>query len=117
MNKTELLSQFNYFKIAIYIPKKYLNNLMEKINSNMKIVYKNYDYVFSFYEVTGTWRPLEGANPFKGKKNKIEKAKEIKIEFLVKKDDLENVLKTIKENHPYEQPAIDIYPVIPGFDF
>ena len=107
---------FNYYKISTYIPKKYLKNLMDKINETISQPYSNYDYVFSFYEVHGTWRPLEGAKPFKGKKNRIEKAKEIKIEFLIKRNELDKIIKVIKNNHPYEQPAIDIYPVIAGFE-
>ncbi|MCX8059557.1 MAG: divalent cation tolerance protein CutA [Spirochaetes bacterium] len=115
--KEKILDYFDYYKIATYIPEEFLEKLMDNVNSNSSILYKNYDYVFSYYKVTGTWRPLDGANPYLGEKNKIEKAEEIKIEFLIKKDDLDKVIKKIKEIHPYEQPAIDVYPVLPGFIF
>ncbi|HKM14203.1 MAG TPA: hypothetical protein VJY42_04770 [Candidatus Methanomethylophilaceae archaeon] len=101
----------NIFKIAVYIPEEFVKELMEGVNESMSPIYSGYDMTFSMTEVTGTWRPLEGSNPFIGKENEISIAKEIKVEFAVRKDDLKKVIKKIVSVHPYEEPGIDVIPM------
>lgn len=95
-------------KIAVHIPKEFSERMMDSVNDVMHPVYPNYDRAFSISEVTGTWRPLEGSSPYKGEIGKIETADELKIEFIIRKEDLSSVLRTILEVHPYEEPAIDV---------
>jgi hypothetical protein len=96
------------FKICVSLPEEFLERMMDPINDNMESVYPGYDRAFMYSRVKGTWRPLNGSKPFKGKINEIETVDEIKLEFLVAEKDLKNVLKVIKEIHPYEEPAIDV---------
>ena len=44
--------------------------------------------------------------------NKIEYVDEEKLEFVCNVEDVREVLKTIRQVHPYEEPAIDIVPLI-----
>ena len=37
---------------------------------------------------------------------------EVRLEFVVGKEDLERVLETIDRIHPYEEPAVDVVPQI-----
>ncbi len=85
---------------------------MDAINDVMDPLYPKYDRCFMYYEVNGTWRPLEGASPFNGTIGEIERAIEMRVEFAVKEKDLEKVLKAIRDVHPYEEPAIDVIPMI-----
>lgn len=57
----------------------------------------------------GRFKPLEGANPAIGEIGKLEEVKEEKIEFVCTKDALQGVLKAIRQAHPYEEPAIDVW--------
>jgi hypothetical protein len=52
-----------------------------------------------------------GANPTVGEIGKLEEVSEDRIETVCEEDKLEAVLKAIKENHPYEEPATDVYPI------
>ena len=99
------------FKIAVYIPEEFVKELTEKINCSMAPIYSGYDMTFSMTDVTGTWRPLEGSHPYRGNKNELSIADEIKVEFAVRESDLERVIETIVSVHPYEEPAIDIIPM------
>ena len=99
------------FKIAVYIPDEFLNELTVKINDSMEPIYPGYDMTFSMTEVTSMWRPLEGSDPFIGDTGEISVEKETKVEFSVKGKDLRNVIDTIVSVHPYEEPAIDIIPM------
>jgi len=96
------------FKVSVNVPDEYLEKLMDSINSVMGPVYPGYDRTFSYSRVTGTWRPLKGSSPYKGTIGRIEVSEEIELNFVVKKKDLKNVIDTIVDIHPYEEPAIDV---------
>ena len=103
---------FKKVKIEIYIPEEYRDKLREALNNIGVLGAGNYDNVMSVTKVTGYWRPLENANPFDGEINKLSKASEDKIEFATDINNVENAVKVIKEVHPYEEPVINIIPLI-----
>ena len=72
----------------------------------------NYDNCMTVSKVIGSWRPLEGANPFEGSIGEICTAEEIKVEFCCKRDIVKAVVETIKRVHPYEVPVINIIPIV-----
>lgn len=99
------------YKVSVYIPEEYVDELTVKINESMDPLYPGYDMAFSLTEVTGMWRPLEGSDAFIGAVDKISKEKEIKVEFSAKKENLKDVVNAVLSVHPYEEPAIDIIPM------
>ncbi len=56
----------------------------------------------------GQFRPLKGSNPYIGNQDKIEKVQELKIEMVCEDSLIKEVVKAMKESHPYETPAYDI---------
>ena len=103
---------FKKVKIEVYIPEEYRDKLREALNDIGVLGVGNYDNVMSVTKVTGYWRPLKNANPFDGEINKLSKASEDKIEFAADIENVENAVKVIKEVHPYEEPVINIIPLI-----
>jgi len=103
-------------KVTVNVPEEFLERIMDSVNSVMDPVFPGYDRTFSYYPVTGTWRPLKGSSPYKGTVGKIEVSDEIKLEFAVKRKDLKKVIEVIEKIHPYEEPAIDITKVVCGKD-
>ncbi|GAB4302868.1 MAG: Nif3-like dinuclear metal center hexameric protein [Desulfuromonadia bacterium] len=59
----------------------------------------------------GTFRPLVGASPFIGTVGSLEEVNEVRLELLIERERTSYVLKTLREVHPYEEPAYDLYPV------
>ncbi|NJD21539.1 MAG: Nif3-like dinuclear metal center hexameric protein [Melioribacter sp.] len=59
----------------------------------------------------GTFKGSEKSNPLVGKKNNFENVNEIRLEVLVDSWKLNNVISAILKTHPYEEPALDIYPL------
>jgi len=100
------------YKISLTIPAEYKDRLMDEVNSSMQQIYPGYDRVFSMTMTDGTWRSLEGSNPFSGRVGEISVEKELRIDFAVKADDLKKVILAIRRVHPYEEPAIDVIPMI-----
>lgn len=72
------------------------------------------DYAHCSFSVLGTGRfvPLQGANPAIGKIGKLELVSEERIEFVCKRSIAKKVIAAIKEVHPYEEVALDVFPLL-----
>ncbi len=57
----------------------------------------------------GTFEPRPGASPAAGKVGELSRVEEARLEMVVEKSLLERVLEAVKEAHPYEEPAIDVF--------
>ena len=101
-----------HVKIEIFIPREDSRKLIDKINEAGYLKEENYDYCYAETYVLGHFRPIEGANPYIGSLNKIEEVQESKLEFRIRREELEETMRIIKENHPYEVPVINVIELI-----
>ena len=106
------MQDFSQVKIEIYIPPDYLDVIRLALEKSQAGVIGNYDNCFATSEVEGHWRPFENANPFLGTPGEIETAREIKLEVNCHRKYVSAVLKAIRAVHPYEEPLINVLPVI-----
>ncbi len=60
---------------------------------------------------TGTFKPMEGTDPFIGKQGKLEKVPEIRIEIVVPESMERKAVQAMLKAHPYEEVAYDLYPM------
>jgi dinuclear metal center YbgI/SA1388 family protein len=58
---------------------------------------------------TGTFRPETGANPAVGEVGRVETVAETRIEMVLPSAIEGRVVKALRANHPYEEPAYDLY--------
>jgi dinuclear metal center YbgI/SA1388 family protein len=58
---------------------------------------------------TGTFFGGEGAKPRVGQAGRLEKVPEHRLEMVCSRASLALVIQTLREFHPYEEPAIDVY--------
>jgi dinuclear metal center YbgI/SA1388 family protein len=63
-------------------------------------------------EGTGSFKATEGANPTLGKVGRRHYEAEARLEFLVEKSRTHQVLQAMWQNHPYEEVAYDLYPLL-----
>lgn len=103
-------------KIVVYVPLEYTEKLLEVIGKEGGGKIGNYSYCSFTGKGVGRFIPNENANPFIGKAGKIEKIEENKIEFICEKEEAKFIIEKIREVHPYEEPAIDIFPLIDETD-
>lgn len=73
---------------------------------------RNYDNVIFNSHVSGYWRPLEKATPYEGTKGEISFGTECKMEFRCFLKNIEEVKRVIKSVHPYEEPIINLIPIL-----
>jgi len=100
------------YKISVAVPAEYKDELFDAVNNSMRRIYPGYDRVFSVTRTEGTWRSLEGSSPFIGGAGEISVEEELRIDFAVREEDLKGVISAIRRVHPYEEPAIDIIPMV-----
>jgi dinuclear metal center YbgI/SA1388 family protein len=60
---------------------------------------------------TGTFRGNEASLPVMGRKGVLEHAEEVRIEMPVMREHLQSVVCALKNTHPYEEVAYDVYPL------
>jgi dinuclear metal center YbgI/SA1388 family protein len=102
------LSQ-NQFKLAVFLPVSHVNKVAEAIHQAGGGIIGKYSYCSFRTQGTGTFRGSNDSNPSIGNKGKIESVNEIKLEILVDKWKLNQVITELKRAHPYEEVAYDIY--------
>lgn len=100
------------YKLEIFIPKTHLKQLQTTLQNVDAGHIGNYDSCLSYSEVIGTWRPLDEAKPYSGKCNKISQEPEMKVEVCVNAANLNKTIQAIKKIHPYEEPVINVIPLI-----
>lgn len=71
------------------------------------------DYSFCSFSVKGVGRfqPETGAHPAIGAIRKLESVAEERIEVVCEREKLDAVIEAIKKVHPYEEIALDVYPL------
>lgn len=103
--------EFEYCKLEIFIPESHLDKLRQALVSVDAGHIGNYDSCMSYHKVTGSWRALEGTNPYMGSENQLCTAEELKVEVTCKTKMVEKTIKEIKKIHPYEEPVINAIPL------
>lgn len=99
-------------KIIVTVPIENTENVRNAICNAGAGVIGNYTYCTMTTKCIGTFKPSNNANPYIGEKNKLEFVEEEKLEAICDIDIVKKVLKKIREVHPYEEPGIDIIPLI-----
>ncbi len=102
----------NRVKIFVTIPLKNVENVRNAICEAGAGVIGNYSYCTSSTKSIGTFKPNDNASPYIGEKNNLEFVEEEKLEIVCDVDNVKKVISKLREVHPYEEPAIDIVPLI-----
>lgn len=101
-------------KIVITVPETDTQRLLKAIGDAGAGAIGNYTHCSFTSKGIGRFIPVNGANPNIGKVGKSEEVIEDRIEVTCNKDILDKVINTIKTVHPYEEPVIDICPLLNG---
>ena len=96
-------------KIFVTVPLKNVENVRIAMCEAGAGVIGNYSYCSISVKGVGTFLPNEKANPHIGERNTLEYVEEEKLEVIC---EVKQVITKLREVHPYEEPAIDIVPLI-----
>lgn len=99
------------YKIVLYVPESHADKLREAIGNAGAGVIGNYSHCTFTLKGVGRFKPNALANPAIGEPGKLEEVVEDRIETVCEAAKLKAVLQAIRDVHPYEEPATDVYPI------
>lgn len=95
-------------KLIVYIPAPKLETVKQALFQAGAGRIGQYDCCSWQCEGTGQFRPLPGSNPHIGEQEKIETVSEWRVEMVLEKAVLSDVIAALKQHHPYETPAYQV---------
>ena len=107
----------NRVKIIVTIPIENVEEVRNAICEAGAGIIGNYSYCSMSTKCIGTFKPNDNANPYIGENNKLEFVEEEKLEVVCDVDNVKKVISNLRQVHPYEEPAIDIIPLIDEEEF
>lgn len=102
----------NRVKIIVTIPIENLEEVRNAICEAGAGIIGNYTHCSMSTKCIGTFKPNDEAKPYIGENNKLEFVEEEKLEVVCNVDNVKKVISKLREVHPYEEPAIDIIPLL-----
>lgn len=102
----------NRVKIIVTIPVENVDEIRNAICEAGAGVIGNYTDCSMSTKCIGIFKPNDDANPYIGKNNNLEFVEEEKLEVVCDVKLVKNIITKLREVHPYEEPAIDIIPLL-----
>jgi len=101
-----------FYQVIVYTPLDSANEVREALGKAGAGSVGNYDHCSFSVQGTGRFRPDEDAKPTIGTKGELEEVTEERVEVIVPAEKIKEVLKSVLEVHPYEEPAIHVIPMV-----
>ena len=98
-------------KIVVFVPETHTDIVREAIGQAGAGIIGNYSFCSFSSKGMGRFKPEKGANPHIGEVGKLEEVMEERIEVVCPREKIKEVIRAIKKVHPYEEIALDIYPL------
>src|SRR5271165_323880 len=99
------------YKIVVYVPLANADHIREVIGQAGGGKLGKYSFCTFSTRGIGRFKPDEGAKPHIGTVGKIEEVEEERIEVTCDEAVVGNVIAAIKRVHPYEEVALDVWPL------
>ncbi|KAL7917848.1 GTP cyclohydrolase 1 type 2/Nif3 [Trichoderma austrokoningii] len=100
------------FRLIFYVPETHVEACKAAIFAAGAGIYPNSSYTECCWTTSGTgqFRPIAGANPHIGTLDKLESVTEVRVEApCVGREVTKKAVEAMKEAHPYEEPAYEVY--------
>ncbi len=99
-------------KLVFFVPTEYAKRVKEALFATEAGRIGEYSCCSFSSRGRGTFVPSEGAKPFSGNRGALAQSDEIRVEVIVERGQVGEVLSRIRPVHPYETMAYDIYPLL-----
>jgi hypothetical protein len=99
-------------KLVVFVPEENADEVREALGKAGAGKIGEYSFCSFSIKGVGRFKPSDKANPHIGTAGAVESVNEERIEVACEKDQASEIIKTIKEVHPYEEVVIDVYSMI-----
>jgi len=100
-----------FFKLVVFVPRGHEEDVVVALGDAGAGHIGKYSHCTFRCPGIGTFKPLEGAQPFVGELGRLERVEEVRLETVVPESLLDQVVAAMLKVHPYEEVAYDVYPV------
>lgn len=100
-------------KLVTFVPAADADKLRSALATAGAGIIGNYHLCSFAAPGTGTFFGGEKSNPRAGEPGKLERVEELRLEMVCARGALPIALETLRRFHPYEEPAVDVYPLEP----
>jgi dinuclear metal center YbgI/SA1388 family protein len=100
-----------YRKVVTFVPEAAADRVAKAMTAAGGGVIGNYDTCSFRTAGTGSFRGNARSSPRVGKRGRVEHVHEVRLEMLVDQRHVSAVLAAMRQTHPYEEVAYDVYPL------
>ncbi|RBP25648.1 hypothetical protein DET50_12263 [Marinobacter pelagius] len=97
------------YKMCYFVPESHLEQTKQALFAAGAGRIGDYDSCAWQCKGQGQFRPLEGSDPYLGSQGEVELVDEFKVELVCEDSLIHDALKALKQAHPYEEPAYEIF--------
>ncbi|WP_372985714.1 NGG1p interacting factor NIF3 [Marinobacter sp.] len=97
------------YKMCYFVPESHLEQTKQALFTAGAGRIGDYDSCAWQCRGQGQFRPLEGSDPYLGSQGEVEVVDEFKVELVCEDSLIHDALKALKQAHPYEEPAYEIF--------
>jgi hypothetical protein len=98
-------------KLVVFVPAEALDAVRDAVFAAGAGRIGDYERCSWYAEGTGTFVGGEGTEPLIGKRGREERVPELRLETVYPVEREAEVVRALREAHPYEEPAFDLYPL------
>ena len=99
-------------KLVVFVPREALNPVRDALFAAGAARIGDYERCSFYTEGTGTFLGGEGTSPDVGRPGREERVAELRLETVFPAERQEEVLAALRQAHPYEEPAFDVYELL-----
>jgi hypothetical protein len=99
-------------KLTFFVPESHLESVKQAVFDAGAGKIGNYDNCSWQCLGQGQFRPLSGADPFLGEPGVLSLVSEYRVELVCDEGTMSNVVRALRNAHPYEEPAFDVTRVL-----
>jgi len=99
-------------KLVVFVPREALDDVRDAVFEAGAGRIGNYERCSWYTQGTGTFLAGEGSSPALGEIGREQRIAELRLETVFPAERQEEVLAALREAHPYEEPAFDVYALL-----
>ena len=99
-------------KLIVFVPREALDRVRDALFAAGAGRIGDYERCSWYTEGTGTFLGGEGTSPSVGRAGREERVAELRLETVFPAERQDEVIAALREAHPYEEPAFDIYELV-----
>jgi hypothetical protein len=99
-------------KLVVFVPREALDSVRDALFAAGAGRIGRYERCSWYTEGTGTFLGGEGTKPSVGQAGREERVAELRLETVYPAERHDEVIAALREAHPYEEPAFDVYELV-----